>query len=64
MTGVAVKITVVPEQTGLASATIETETGNGVVIVIVIALLVAGLPETQERLEVSTQVIMSPLTGT
>jgi len=58
-----VNVTVVPEQTGLASATIATETGKGVETDIVIALLVAGLPETQERLDVSTQVMMSLLAG-
>ena len=40
-----------------------TLTGKLAFTVIVIALLVAGLPVVHVKLEVSTQVITSPLTG-
>ena len=63
MTGVAVKLTVVPGQTGLASAKIETLTGTEVFTDMVMALEVAGLPEGQEIFDVILQVITSPLAG-
>ena len=63
MVGVAVNVTVVPGQTGLAEAAIITLTGKLVFTTIVIVLEVAGLPVVQVKLEVSTQVMMSPLSG-
>ena len=63
MVGVAVKITDVPSQTGLAEAAIETFTGNSGFTVIVIADELAGLPEVQVSLDVSVTVITSPLAG-
>ena len=62
-TGVAVKVTLVPAQTGLALAPIDTLTGNIGFTVIAMVLEVAGLPDLQVRLEVSTQVTWSPLAG-
>ena len=54
LTGVAVKVTPVPAQTGLADATIETLTGGTGFTVITIVLEVAGLPDVHDALEVST----------
>jgi hypothetical protein len=54
-----VKVTLVPEQTGLADAAIETLTGKFGFTVIVTVFDVAGLPVGQVTLEVSTQVIRS-----
>ena len=59
LTGVAVKVTAVPSQTGLAEAEIVTLTGNTGFTVIVIALDVKGLPVAHPSLEVITQVITS-----
>ena len=56
MVVVAVKVTGVPAHTGLADAPTDTLTGRFDVTVIVIAFEEAGLPVTQPRLEVSTQV--------
>ena len=64
MVGVAVKVTDVPVQTGLAEAETDTLTGSFGVIIIVTVLLVAGLPEVQVSEEVRTQVTLSPLAGT
>ncbi len=47
LTGVAVKITEVPAQTGFAEAVIETPTVTFVFSIMVIALDVAGLPVGQ-----------------
>ena len=58
------KVTEVPAQTLLAEAVIVTLTGNNGLTVMVIVLEVAGLPEIQVALEVKTQVIASPVTGT
>ena len=63
MVGVAVNVTVVPGQTGLAEAAIITLTGKLVFTTIVIVLEVAGLPVVQVKLEVRIQVMMSPLSG-
>ena len=63
MFGVAVKVTEVPAQTGFADAAMVTLTGSFGLTVMVIVFEVAGLPVAQVALEVSTQVITSPLTG-
>ncbi len=62
-TGVAVKITDPPEQTGLALAAIETLTGRTGFTVMVTVFDMAGLPVTQVSEEVISQVTASPLTG-
>ena len=54
MAGVAVKVTDVPEQTGLAEADIDTLTGRFGLTVIVTVFDVAGLPVAQDRFEVRT----------
>ena len=51
MVGVAVKVTLVPAQTGLAEGAIDTLTGNTGVTVMVTEPEVAGLPDLQVRLE-------------
>ena len=63
MVGVAVKVTDVPEQTGLADAEIDRLTGKFGFTVMVTALLVAGLPVAQVAFEVSMQVTTSLVTG-
>ena len=63
MVGVAVKVTKVPAQTGLAEAETDTVTGSNGLTVIVTVFEVAGLPVGQVALEVRTQVIASLLTG-
>jgi len=63
LTGVAVKVTLVPAQTGLADAPMETLTGNIGFTVIAMVLDVAGLPDLQVKLDVSIQVTWSPLAG-
>ena len=62
--GVAVKVTEVPEHTGLADAAIETLTGRFGFTVMVTVFEVAGLPVGQVALDVKTQETTSPLTGT
>jgi hypothetical protein len=52
--GVAVKVTLVPAQTVVAEAVILTLTGKFGLTVVVIALLVAGLPDAQLAVEVIT----------
>ena len=64
MVGVAVKVTDVPSQTGLAEAAIATLTGSNGLTVMVTVFDVAGLPVGQVTLEVSTQVMASPFAGT
>ena len=64
LTGVAVKVTEPPAQTGLALAAMVTLTGKIGLTVMVTALEVAGFPLTHTSLEVSTQVITSLLPGT
>ena len=63
MTGVAVKVTEVPVQTGFAEGVMETLTGNNEVTAIVTVLDVAGLPDGHPIFEVSTQVTASLFTG-
>ena len=64
MVGVAVKVTEVPEQTGLAEAAIATLTGKFGLTVMVTVLEVAGLPVAQVALEVKIQVTASLIRGT
>ena len=64
MTGVAVKVTEVPAQTGFADAAIETLTGRFGFTVMVTVLDVAGLPVAQVAFEVNVQVIVFPDAGT
>ena len=52
MTGIGVKVTEVPSQTGLAEAAIETLTGKTGLTFMVTVLDVAGLPDLQVRVEV------------
>ena len=63
MTGVAVKLTEVPVQTGFSDAAIVTLTGNEVFTVIVTVFEVAGFPETQGSLDVRTHVTASLFNG-
>lgn len=64
LAGVAVKVTEVPAQTGLADAEIATLTGRFAFTTMVIALEVAGLPVAHGvAFEVSTQVITSLFDG-
>ena len=55
MVGVAVKVTLVPEQIGFAEAVMLTLTGRFGFTVIVTVFEVAGFPVGQVALEVSTQ---------
>ena len=57
------KVTLVPVQTVVAEASIDTLTGSSGFTVIVMALDVAGFPVIQVALEVSTQVMASSLAG-
>ena len=61
MVGVAVNVTDVPVQTGLAEADIETLAGRLGLTVIVTVFDVAGLPVAHVALEVMTQVTRAPL---
>jgi len=63
LVGVAVNVTDVPAQTGLADAPMETLTGEVALTVIVTELDVAGLPVEHPKLEVRTQVTISLVTG-
>ena len=63
LTGVAVNVTCVPAQTGLADAVIETLAATVGLTVMVTVLDVAGLPLTHVALEVMTTYTASPLTG-
>jgi len=64
LTGVAVYVTVVPAQTGLALAEMVTLACKTGLTVMVIAFDVAGEPVRHgEAFEVITTVITSPLTG-
>ena len=63
-TAAAENVTVVPAQTGLAEAATDTLTGRFGFTTIVTAADKAGLPVAQVALEVSSQVIIFPLTGT
>ena len=64
LTGVAVKVTEVLAQTGLADAAIETLTGRFGFTVMVTVLEVAGLPVAQMAFEVNAQVTVFPVAGT
>lgn len=61
MVGVAVKVTLVPEQIGLEEAAIATLAGRTGFTVMVTVLEVAGLPVAQVAFEVITQLIVFPL---
>ena len=61
--GVAVKVTAVPAQTGLASAVIETLTGKLALTVMIMVLDVAGLPVAQVSLDERITVTWSLLSG-
>ena len=62
MVGVAVKVTDVPEQIAPdGTAAILTLAGRFALTVIVIPVEVAGLPVAQDRVEVISTVITSPL---
>jgi hypothetical protein len=61
LAGIAVKVTLVPEQIEFVEAEILTLAGRLGLTVMVTALEVAGLPETQVALEVMTQVMTSLL---
>ena len=63
MTGVAVYVTEVPEQTVPAEAAIDTLTGKVGLTVMVMVLEVAGFPATQLNLEVITHFTLSLLAG-
>ena len=60
----AVNVTDVPAQTGLAEALTETLTGNSGLTVIATMLEVAGFPLVQVAFEISTQETASLLIGT
>ena len=61
--GVAVNVTEVPAQTGLAEAETETLIGSFGLTVIVTELDVAGFPLAHTTFDVSMQVTRSPLAG-
>jgi hypothetical protein len=63
-TGVAVNTTPVPAQTGLEDAEIVRLTSTGCVMVMVMELDVAGLPDFHNKFDVSTQLITSLPAGT
>ena len=64
MVGVAVNVTEVPEQTGLADGVITTLTGRFGLTVMVTVFDTAGLPVAQVALELKIQVTRSPFAGT
>ena len=64
MTAVAVKITEVPAQTGLAEAETEMLTASSGLTAITTGFELAGLPVAQVALEVKTQETASLFTGT
>ena len=63
MVGVAVKVTLVPSQTGFSEAVIALLTGRLLLTVIVIAFDVVGLPVAHVAFEVRMQVTTSPFAG-
>ena len=63
LTGVAVKVTLVPAQTGLADVVMETLTGINGFTIMVIALDMAGEPVAQVSSEVRVQVTWSFVNG-
>jgi hypothetical protein len=60
---VALKVTEVPSQTGLADAATETLTGSSGLTVMVTGIEVAGLPVPQVAFEVKVTVTTSLFTG-
>ena len=64
LTGVAVKVTGMPPQTGLEDAAIETLTGNSGFTVMITVADVAGFPVAHGFPEVITQLTASPFEGT
>ena len=64
LVGVAVKVTDVPAQTGLADGATDTLTGSSGFTIIVRVFEVAGLPVGQVALEVRVQVTRSLFAGT
>lgn len=62
-TGVAVKITLDPAQTGFADGAIVILIGKSGLTIIVTVLEVAGFPLAHAAFEVSTQETISPFTG-
>ena len=63
LAGTAVHVTELPAQQGLGEAVIVIETGAEGMTLMVIPFDVAGFPVAQVRLEVNTQVIISPFVG-
>ena len=63
MTGVAVNATSVVAQIGFREAIMETLTGKLTIATMMIWLDSAGLPLTQVKLEVTSQVTVSPFNG-
>ena len=63
MVGLAVKVTLVPWQTGFSEAVMVTLTGRLLLTTIVIGFEVAGLPEAQVAFEARIQMITSPFAG-
>ena len=63
MVGVAVNVTLLPWQTGLAEAALATLTAELAFTVMVTEFDVAGLPVIQAAFDVSTQVTASLLAG-
>jgi hypothetical protein len=63
LVGVAVNVTELPRQTGLADAETATLTGRFGLTVIQIWFDNAGFPVVQGRTEVSSHVMQSPLSG-
>ena len=63
-TGVAVKVTELPVQTGFAEGVTDTLTASSGFTFMVTVFEVAGLPLGQVALEVSTQITASLLMGT
>jgi len=61
LVGVAVKVTLVPEQMLVADAATATEGVTGVLTLIVMGVEVAVVGEAQVTVDVITQVIISPL---
>jgi hypothetical protein len=62
-TGVAVKVTGLPEQTGFDEGDIVTETGNNGFTIMLIVFDVAGLFEEQVSSDVRIQKTRSPVEG-
>ncbi len=63
LTGVAVKVTVVPAHTGLTEGLIETPAVSNAFTVMIEVLEGAGFPEAHEMFDVSEQVTASALEG-